>query len=128
MDALELAAFLEEQATGVLAMAADDTAYAVPVSFAYDDGPCLYFRLGLRAGSEKEAFLEAADAARFVVYDRTDGGWKSVIAEGRLVSLSDSALDGSVVQAVEQLQIPYYHGPPAARQRARLRHRPPRRR
>lgn len=117
MDALEIATFLAGQVTGVLAMAAGERVYAVPVSFAYaDDGPALYFRLGYGPESQKRSFVEASDEATFVVHDRSDGRWTSVIAEGRLESLSESALDSSVVQSVEQLSIPFFqvHQRPAA--------------
>lgn len=117
MDALEIATFLADQQSGVLALASEDRVYAVPVSFAYaDDGPALYFRLGYGPDSQKRSFVEASDEATFVVYDHTAEGWKSVIAEGRLESLSESALDSSVVEAVERLQIPFFqvHQRPAS--------------
>lgn len=117
MDALDIADFLEQQATGVLAIASGGHVYAIPVSFAYhDEGPDLYFRFGYGRESQKRTFVEGADEATFVVYDRTDEGWKSVLAEGRLEPVSESRLDTSLVEAVNRLQIPYFevHRQPAA--------------
>ena len=117
MDSIAIDEFLRGQPVGVLAMASDDGVYAIPVSFAYDeDGPDLYFRLGYGPDSQKRAFVEGADHATFVVFDHTDAGWKSVVAEGRLEALSESTLDTSVLQSIERLRIPFYavHRRPAA--------------
>lgn len=109
MDALAIAEFLESQRTGVLSLAMGNDGYAVPVSFAYDDaGPFVYFRLGYAPESRKRAFVEAADRVSFVVYDDTDVGWKSVVAEGRLETLSENSLGSSIVEAVNVLDIPYF--------------------
>ena len=116
MDAIEIGEFLEAQLTGVLALAMEGRVYAFPVSFAYrDDGPSLYFRLGYGPESQKRTYVEGAEEASFVVYDRTPEGWKSVLAEGHLEPVSATALDGSVEQAVRQLTIPCFqvHRPPA---------------
>lgn len=109
LDALEIAAFLEHRQTGVLALARADTAYAVPVSYAYDEtGPALYFRLGYTEDSQKRAYLEAAAQASFVVYGRTDEGWKSVVAIGPIEEVSETALDTAITEAVRELDIPYF--------------------
>lgn len=110
MDALEIAAFLETQGTGVLAMADGGDGYAVPVSFAYDDADSsVYFRLGYAPGSEKRAYVEAVESASFVVYDDTEEGWKSVVVRGPIELLSETSLDSAVVQSVRELDIPYFH-------------------
>lgn len=107
MDALEIAAFLETQATGVLAMAADGAVYAAPVAVVYiDEGPAFYFRADSGPDGQLTAFIDRCDGARFVTYDRTDEGWKTVIAEGRVERRSESALDAAVELAVERLQLP----------------------
>ena len=117
MDALEIGEFLAGQGTGVLALTRSGSVYAFPVSFAYhEDGQALYFRLGYGPDSQKRAYVEDADEASFVVYDRTDQGWKSVLAEGQLEPVSDSRLDTSVEEAVYGLHIPYFqiHREPTA--------------
>lgn len=117
MDALEISEFLSGQGTGVLALAKGGSVYAFPVSFAYhEDGPDLYFRLGYGPGSQKRAYVEGADEASFVAYDRTAEGWKSVLAEGQLEPVSGSQLDTSLEEAVKGLHIPYFqvHREPSA--------------
>lgn len=117
MDALAISEFLETQGTGVLAIGRGGQVYAIPVSFAYhEDGPALYFRFGYGPESQKRTFVEDADSASFVVYDRTGEGWKSVLAEGELEPVSESRLDTSLIEAVNGLHIPYFevHRRPAA--------------
>ena len=116
MDAIEIGEFLEGQLTGVLALAMAGRVYAFPVSFAYRDADSsLYFRLGYGPASQKRSYVEGAEAASFVVYDRTDAGWKSVMAEGHLEPVSETGIDGSVEQAVRRLTIPFFqvHQQPA---------------
>lgn len=109
MDALAIDEFVGSQQTGVLAIGAGGGVYAIPVSFAYkDDGPAFYFRLGYGPDSQKREYVDAAEEATFVVYDQTAAGWKSVIAEGRLERVSKDALDRSIVEAVDHLQIPFF--------------------
>lgn len=112
MDAIEIADFLATQETGILSLANGDDGYGIPVSFAYDDadedGPHVYFRLGYAPGSQKRRFVDASDRVSFTVYDRTDEGWKSVVARGRLEEVSARTLDAIVAEAVHGLDIPYF--------------------
>lgn len=109
MDAVAINDFMNSQQTGVLSLADDDEAYAIPVSFAYDDGgPNIYVRLGYAPGSEKQRFVEAVDRVTFVVYDRTDEGWRSVVARGRLETVSETSLGSAIAESVEQLDIPFF--------------------
>lgn len=115
MDALEIAAFLESQDTGVLSLAEEGDAYAIPVSFTFDAAEGVFLRLGFAPGSQKRRFADATEHATFVAYDDTDKGWKSVLVEGRLEVLSHDSLDAAIVEVVEGLEIPYYqvHDRPA---------------
>lgn len=109
MDAPEIAEFLETQQTGVLSLAADDDSYAIPVSFTYESGDNrVYFRLGYAPGSQKQTYVDATDHATFVVYDLATAGWKSVVARGPLVTLSETDLETQIFQAVRKLDIPFY--------------------
>jgi hypothetical protein len=109
MDALDVASFLESQQTGVLSLAKDDDAYAIPVSYTFvEDEEAIYFRLGFAPGSQKERYLDATDHVTFVVYADTDEGWKSVLVEGRATKLSHDSLDSAIVEVAEGLDIPYY--------------------
>lgn len=112
LDAIEIGDFLDSQHTGVLALARDDDSYAIPVSFAYDDGgddaPGIYFRLGYAPASQKQDYIESTDYATFVVYDHTDDGWHSVVAQGHLEQLSETELDATIREAVDHLDIPFF--------------------
>lgn len=108
MDTVEIGEFLERQRTGVLSLAKDSDAYAIPVSFVYDDaGPHVYLRLGYAPGSQKRQYLDTTEHASFVVYADTDDGWKSVVIQGRFEELSSSTLDSSIIEAVNELDIPF---------------------
>lgn len=123
MDALEIDEFLESQQTGVLALANDDDAYAVPLSFAYDDEDrSVYLRLGFGPGSQKQRYMEATDHVSFVVYEDTEEGWKSVLVEGKVTMLSHDSLDAAIVEVMEGLDIPYFqvHSRPATDIRFRV--------
>jgi nitroimidazol reductase NimA-like FMN-containing flavoprotein (pyridoxamine 5'-phosphate oxidase superfamily) len=87
MSTEDVEAHLSETPDGILALAADDEAYAIPVYHHYEEGS-LYFRLGVTPDSEKLAYLESTERASYVVYEtvQTDDpeeelGW-SVIARG----------------------------------------------
>jgi hypothetical protein len=56
-----------------------------------------------------------------VVYDRTDEGWKSALAEGELEHVADFKLDTSVIEPINALGIPYFqvHRQPAGNSRSR---------
>ena len=109
MDAVEIEAFLGEREAGVLALADGDHGYGIPVSFAYDgDRAAFHFRFGYAADSQKRRFVDATTTATFVVYDRTDGDWASVVAEGTLTALSSGAVDSAVEEAVRNLEIPFF--------------------
>jgi nitroimidazol reductase NimA-like FMN-containing flavoprotein (pyridoxamine 5'-phosphate oxidase superfamily) len=109
MDALEIASFLEDYGTGVLALASENDAYAIPVSYAFDaDEEAIYFRMGFAPGSQKRKYLDDTEHLSFVVYADTEDGWQSVVVEGTAEQLGRSSLDAAMVEAMEGLDIPYY--------------------
>ncbi len=75
---------------GVLSLAVDDEAYAVPMSFGYD-GEGLYFIFRRPAtGSRKLEFIRETDRAAFVVSSMaTKHDWASVVVEGPVVPVDD---------------------------------------
>jgi len=88
MDEAEIADFLTDQGTGVLALADGGRAYAIPISFGYEGGSAYfgYFRFG--ADSEKERYSEATERACLTVYEIEDQfDWRSVLAFGGLREL-----------------------------------------
>ncbi|MWV64070.1 pyridoxamine 5'-phosphate oxidase family protein [Halorubrum sp. JWXQ-INN 858] len=95
MSEAEVAARLRETRVGVLSLATDDDAYAVPVSFFYD-GPSIYFRLGDDGTpSRKVAAMASTAEATFVALDARDpdSSW-SVVAKGPIRRLTDPAAHG----------------------------------
>ena len=73
--------------TGVLALAREGEAYAVPLAIHWD-GERVLLRLGAHAESDKLAFLEATTTATLVCYGYTDDdhSW-SVVVRGPLTVL-----------------------------------------
>lgn len=95
MDDEEIDEFLRDQGVGLLSLAKDGDAYAVPISFGYDGGDRLYFFL-LRFGdsSRKLDFSEHTDTATFVVYDvETPDRWRSVIVSGKIGRVPEDRYD-----------------------------------
>lgn len=100
MGGPEIAEFVGERETGVLALASDDEPYSIPVSYGYDaaDGT-FYVRLVSTAESEKRQFLGASPAVRLVIYDEEDSVYRSVVARGTLEELDPGELS---VEQIEQ--------------------------
>ena len=88
MDERGLEGHLDEVEAGVLALAADGDAYAVPISFRYDDGRFL-LRLTDAGDSEKLAFARSTESATFVAFGQDGNDSWSVLARGPLVELDD---------------------------------------
>ncbi|SER86962.1 pyridoxamine 5'-phosphate oxidase family protein [Natrinema salaciae] len=84
----EVREHLERVDTGVLALAADDDAYAIPVAHHYDSGS-LYVRLSTDGSSEKRSYLEHTETACLTMYDVSASGdsW-SIVATGPLRKLT----------------------------------------
>ena len=76
MTEAEIDAHLRAGEHGVLGLASDDDAYAVPLSYHYD-GDRLLLRVSEHdAGSEKRSFIESTATATFVCYEAsTDESW-----------------------------------------------------
>ncbi|RCU48336.1 pyridoxamine 5'-phosphate oxidase family protein [Haloplanus salinus] len=75
MDATELDDYLRAGSHGVLALAAGDDAYAVPLSYHYD-GDRLLLRVSSHDDGEKRRYLDATGTATFIVFAAdTDESW-----------------------------------------------------
>lgn len=104
-DAID--AFLDDRGTGVLSLARGDIPYAIPVSYGYERASSeFYFRLSDHPDSRKRRFLDVPSTAQFVVYDRTDTEWVSVIAAGELTEVPESALTTRVADALRRADLP----------------------
>lgn len=107
MDPAEISGFLAQNGTGVLSLAAENIPYSIPVSYGYDfEEETFYFRLGFLEGSEKRRFVDASEQGRLVVYDRTDDGWKSVVALGELERIDDDELTVDVAKNLRETELP----------------------
>jgi hypothetical protein len=83
----ELDEYLRENDVGVLSLADDGDAYAIPVGYYYD-GERLVVRLGERDDSTKMDYLETTERATLVVYEKESeqSSW-SVMVRGSLREL-----------------------------------------
>jgi translation initiation factor 6 len=94
MTDAQIDTFLTEQGTGVLALAASDEAYAVPVSFGYADGRCYFAFFRFTDEPTKAAYAEATETACLAVYEVESAfRWKSVLAFGPLESVGPDRWD-----------------------------------
>ncbi|AZQ13645.1 MULTISPECIES: pyridoxamine 5'-phosphate oxidase family protein [Halorubrum] len=89
-------ALLSRHETGVLSLAQDETPYAIPISYGFDEeSRNAFLRLVSTPDSEKRAFLASDPQARIVVYeegtDSDDEEYASVVGVGTLyqVDLDD---------------------------------------
>ncbi|PHQ40566.1 pyridoxamine 5-phosphate oxidase [Halorubrum persicum] len=96
MSDAEVDALLSRHETGVLSLARDETPYAIPISYGFDEeSRHAFLRLVSTPDSEKRKFLASTPQARIVVYE--EGGerdreeYASVVGVGTLhrVDLDD---------------------------------------
>lgn len=103
MDREAVETALVDGNTAVLALASDDDAYAIPVSYRYD-GERILVRLGVGEASAKMGYLERTDTATLVCYGadpEVEGAevWRdswSVVARGHLRRVEDELDDAAV--------------------------------
>jgi len=104
MDDEEVERHLREAMTGVLSLARDDDAYAVPVGCHYD-GDRLLLRLAVESGGEKMSFVDETGQACFVVYEATtDESW-SVLVVGTLRETTEEFTAAQVNQWFAPLRV-----------------------
>ncbi len=81
----EVDAFLARHETGVLSLARDETPYAIPISYGFDEASRdAYLRLVSTPDSEKREFLGSDPRARIVVYEEAGDEYTSVVGVGTL--------------------------------------------
>ncbi len=90
MDDVSVERYLEREETGVLGLAADGDAYAIPVAYHYADGS-LYVRLADAGSSTKMDYIERTETACLTCYDVDDTGdsW-SVLVTGPMRKLDEA--------------------------------------
>ncbi|GAB7011181.1 pyridoxamine 5'-phosphate oxidase family protein [Halorubrum trueperi] len=88
MDDEAIKQVLRERGHGVLSLARDSEAYAIPVSFGYDGERALMYLLQFGEDSEKLAVASDTEQACLVTYNvETRFEWESVILRGSLREL-----------------------------------------
>ncbi|WP_137285627.1 pyridoxamine 5'-phosphate oxidase family protein [Halorussus salinisoli] len=105
----ELAEFLDRGGTGVISFdtSQGEPPYSLPVSYGYDaETGRFYFRFAFGPDTKKEDVVDEDDPVSFVTYGNTDSGWRSVIATGKLEEVTESALDPTVSEAMQRVEIP----------------------
>ena len=81
----EVDAFLACHETGVLSLARDETPYAIPISYGFDEtSRDVFLRLVSTPDSEKREFLDSSPQARVVVYEEDEDAYSSVVGVGTL--------------------------------------------
>lgn len=109
MSPTEVEEFLGDRETGVLALAAADEPYAIPISYGFDArDSSIYLRLVSTPDSEKAAFLDHTSPARLVVYEATEEGYESVIATGILEEIDRDDLSVDQIEQYGQSQRPLF--------------------
>lgn len=108
MSAEERDDFLGTGGTGVISFSQTGGEYphSVPISYGYDPAESVfYFRLATGPDSEKG---ELADrAVSFVTYGHTDGGWRSVVADGRLARTTEEDISTQSLEGLQRVTIPF---------------------
>jgi len=85
MTDAEVDAFLSRHETGVLSLARDETPYAIPISYGFDEeSRDAFLRLVSTPDSEKREFLASNPQARVVVYEEDGDTYQSVVGVGTL--------------------------------------------
>jgi nitroimidazol reductase NimA-like FMN-containing flavoprotein (pyridoxamine 5'-phosphate oxidase superfamily) len=94
--------------TGVLSFCRSDgePPHSVPVSYGYDASETsFYFRLAVDPGSAKDGISD--HDVTFVVYDRMDDEWWSVVATGRLEATTEESVATETLQGFQHVHIPF---------------------
>jgi len=106
MGADERDEFLGRGGTGVLSLSTEEgPPPTVPVSYGYDRTEAtFYFRLAVGGRHSKGQLPERP--VSFVTYDRADGGWHSVVAEGRLEDVEREGIETDTLEGLQRVDIP----------------------
>ena len=107
MDRDEIDELLGTGGVGVLALAEENDPYAIPVSYGYD-GDDVYLRLGFGEDSEKKQYLANSERVVLVVTNEGDQGWESTVVRGTLSEIPEASIDGTVVEAIRSIDIPFF--------------------
>lgn len=92
----EVNELMRRSGAGVVALADENDAYAVPMSFGYDaDEGAVYMMMAFAPESKKRRWIRNTETASFVVYEFDgDDEARSVVVTGRIEEVSDDAERG----------------------------------
>jgi len=105
----ELNEFLDRGGTGVISFDTSDgePPYSLPISYGYDaETGDFYFRFAFGPDTKKDGVVNEDDPVSFVTYGGVESGWRSVVATGKLEEVTKSALDATVTEAMQRVEIP----------------------
>lgn len=109
MSAAEVDAFLSRHETGVLSLAHDETPYAIPISYGFDEeSRDVFLRLVSTPNSEKREFLASDPQARLVVYEEDGEEYGSVVGVGTLHRVELDALTPETIAQYGETRRPLF--------------------
>lgn len=107
MNDEEIDEFLGRGGTGVISFATpdDEPPASIPVSYGYNaTDRAFYFNLSSPAERREDGLVE--EPVSFVVHGQSDSGWRSVVATGRLVDVSEMPYASDAIQGMWAIEIP----------------------
>ena len=109
MTDAEVDAFLSRHETGVLSLAREETPYAIPISYGFDEeSRDAFLRLVSTPDSEKREFLASTPQARIVVYEDEDDEYASVVGVGSLERVDLDELTPETIAQYGETQRPLF--------------------
>jgi hypothetical protein len=111
MTDAEVDAFLSRHETGVLSLARDETPYAIPISYGFDEeSRDAFLRLVSTPESEKAEFLASSPRARIVVYDEDEeeDTYESVVGVGTLQQVDLDELTPETISQYGETRRPLF--------------------
>lgn len=105
MDESEVEERLTSRKNGVLSLAKEGAAYAIPVSFHYTEGE-IYIRLARHEGSKKIDYVDSTSEACFLLYEYADDGssW-SILAVGEIEKVGEGFDKATINEKFPELRI-----------------------
>lgn len=107
MSNAEIETVLRRANHGVLSLADDGTAYAIPMSYGFDpDADAVVFQFVNHEGSRKRSFVDTTETASFTVSRTCEEEWFSIVAEGSLSQVPDDRVSDAYAAIAESAWFP----------------------
>jgi nitroimidazol reductase NimA-like FMN-containing flavoprotein (pyridoxamine 5'-phosphate oxidase superfamily) len=112
MTDTEIDGFLYECGHGLLSLAKDDDAYAIPVSFGYDGDAIFLYLIRFGEQSKKLQFSADTGTACLTAYDVRDrGDWECLVVSGTLDPVPEADADYMDDVMEDNAWFPSFHPP-----------------